>query len=191
MSACSSLRIRFFTRCLITGSTGVSANRGTKSLKSFCLSRVAMWKVLEKITIFSKKFDMYMVSRFDWSISILFFIGGYVCFDQCKSWKVSHRVEIMYFFIFYFLNYLNFFYFFLFFIFEFSNFLWRQFRGMETCPYMAYGRGLPIYGSLHPPQVFGVHKTEHSLLLWIVNHIFVDKTVGIILLKETPFCSTF
>jgi hypothetical protein len=30
-----------------------------------------------------------------------------------------------------------------------SNFLWRQFRVVETCPYMAYGRGLPIYGSLH------------------------------------------
>jgi hypothetical protein len=30
-----------------------------------------------------------------------------------------------------------------------SIFLWRQFRVVETCPYMAYGRGLPIYGSLH------------------------------------------
>jgi hypothetical protein len=31
----------------------------------------------------------------------------------------------------------------------YMNFLWRQFRVVETCPYMAYGRGLPIYGSLH------------------------------------------
>jgi len=29
------------------------------------------------------------------------------------------------------------------------KFVWRQFRGVGLCPYMAYGRGLPIYGSLH------------------------------------------
>jgi hypothetical protein len=30
-----------------------------------------------------------------------------------------------------------------------SIFLWHQFRGVGLCPYMAYGRGLSIYGSLH------------------------------------------
>jgi hypothetical protein len=95
-SAYSSLRMRFSTRCLTTGSTGVSVTRRTKFLKSFFLSRVSMGKVLEKITIVSKTFDIYMVSRFDWSISILFFslVGTYASIGV----KVSHRVEIMYFF---------------------------------------------------------------------------------------------
>ena len=86
----------FSTRCLTTGSTGVSVTRRTKFLKSFFLSRVSMGKVLEKITIVSKKFDIYMVSRFDWSILILFFslVGTYASIGV----KVSHRVEIMYFF---------------------------------------------------------------------------------------------
>jgi hypothetical protein len=34
-----------------------------------------MGKVLEKMTIVSKKFDIYMVSRIEWSISL---IGGYI-----------------------------------------------------------------------------------------------------------------
>ena len=86
----------FSTRCLTTGSTGVSVTRRTKFLKSFFLSRVSMGKVLEKITIVSKKFNIYMVSRFDWSILILFFslVGTYASIGV----KVSHRVEIMYFF---------------------------------------------------------------------------------------------
>ena len=90
-SAYSSLRMRFSTRCLTTGSTGVSVTRRTKFLKSFFLSRVSMGKVLEKITIVSKKFDIYMVSRFDWSISIFFFIGGYVCFDRCEGESSSRN----------------------------------------------------------------------------------------------------
>ena len=94
-SAYSSLRMCFSTRCLTTGSTGVSVTRRTKFLKSFFLSRVSMGKVLEKITIVSKKFDIYMVSRFDWSISIFFsLVGTYASIGV----KVSHRVEIMYFF---------------------------------------------------------------------------------------------
>ena len=40
-SACSSLRMRFSTRCLATGSTGVSVTTRTKFLKSFLLSRVS------------------------------------------------------------------------------------------------------------------------------------------------------
>ena len=55
-----------------------------------------------------------------------------------------------------------------------SIFLWRQFRVMETCPYMAYGRGLPIYGSLHrflgglkcpPPYYSKVLNKQTDLLL--------------------------
>jgi hypothetical protein len=43
-----------------------------------------------------------------------------------------------------------------------SIFLWRQFRGVGLCPYMAYGRGLPIYGDAATPRVFGVpKKTSH------------------------------
>ena len=59
-----------------TGSTRVSVIRRTKFVKSYFLSRVSRWKVLEKMTIVSKKFDIYMVSRFDWSISILFSLVG-------------------------------------------------------------------------------------------------------------------
>ena len=38
-------------------------------------------------------------------------------------------------------------------------------KGVGLCPYMAYGRGLPIYGSLLPSTCFGVHKKSHTLLL--------------------------
>ena len=37
--------------------------------------------------------------------------------------------------------------------------------GVGLCPYMAYGRGIPIYGDAATPRVFRVHKTDHSLLL--------------------------
>ena len=46
-----------------------------------------------------------------------------------------------------------------------SNFLWRQFRGVGLCPYMAYGWRLPIYGSALAPWVFGGTKKPHTLLL--------------------------
>ena len=48
------------------------------------------------MTIVSKNFDIYMVSRFDRSISIIVFslVGTYASIGL----KVSHRVEIMYFF---------------------------------------------------------------------------------------------
>ena len=39
--------------------------------------------------------------------------------------------------------------------------------GVGICPYMAYGRGLPIYGSTLAPWVFGVHKMCLTLLLLI------------------------
>ena len=38
-------------------------------------------------------------------------------------------------------------------IYEFQNFV-TSVPGVETCPYMTYGRGLPIYGSLHPSTCF-------------------------------------
>jgi hypothetical protein len=50
-----------------------------------------------------------------------------------------------------------------------SNFLWRQLRGVGLCPYMAYGRDLPIYGDATTPQVFGVHTMSPSLLLTVHN----------------------
>jgi len=208
-SACSSLRIRFSIRCLTTGYTGVSATRRTQFLKSFFSSRVSMWKVLEKMTIVSKKFDIYMVSRFDWSISILFFIGGYVCFDRCESRKVSHRVESMYFFI---LNFL-FFKFLLhpsvlshrtlgtaecdesycieegnhiwssgcgeFFyhesycdesvimtIYEFQIFCDVSSGGWRRVLLWHMGGVYPYMGPSIPPQVFGVPKKPHTLLLF-------------------------
>jgi hypothetical protein len=37
--------------------------------------------------------------------------------------------------------------------------------GVGLCPYMGYGRGIPIYGDAATPRVFRVHKTDHSLLL--------------------------
>ena len=206
----------FSTRCLTTGSTGVSVTRRTKFLKSFFLSRVSMGKVLEKITILSKKFDIYMVSRFDWSILILFFslVGTYASIGV----KVSHRVEIMYFFIFLIFarsgpgwgydwwTHINmdatlpfesscardggmwwiqrrgdhiwswwcgeFFYHesycderVVMTIYGFQICLWRQFRWVGLCPYMAYGRGLPIYGNAATPQVYRETKMSSSLLL--------------------------
>jgi hypothetical protein len=39
-------------------------------------------------------------------------------------------------------------------IYGFQIFWWRQFRGVGLCPYMAYGRGLPIYGDAATPRVF-------------------------------------
>ena len=37
---------------------------------------------------------------------------------------------------------------------DFQYFLWHQFQGVGLCPYIAYGRGLPLYGSLHPSTGF-------------------------------------
>jgi hypothetical protein len=50
-------------------------------------------------------------------------------------------------------------------IYGFQIFLWRQFRGVGLCPYMAYGWRLPIYGSALAPWVFGGTKKPHTLLL--------------------------
>ena len=36
-----------------------------------------------------------------------------------------------------------------------SNFLVTSVPGVGLCPYMAYGRGLPIYGDAATPRVFG------------------------------------
>ena len=41
--------------------------------------------------------------------------------------------------------------------------------GVGLCPYMAYGRGLPIYGDATTPQVYRVHKKHHTLLLVVLN----------------------
>ena len=47
-----------------------------------------------------------------------------------------------------------------------------QFRArVGLCPCIAYGRGLPFYGSLPPPRVFGVTKNDHSLLLITVRYL--------------------
>ena len=51
-SACSSLRMRFSTRCLATGSTGVSVTTRTKFLKSFLLSRVSKLCIFFNFFIF-------------------------------------------------------------------------------------------------------------------------------------------
>ena len=37
--------------------------------------------------------------------------------------------------------------------------------GVETWPFLEYGRGIPIYGSALAPWVFGVHKMSLTLLL--------------------------
>ena len=52
-----------------------------------------------------------------------------------------------------------------------SIFLWRQFRDVGLCPIMAYGRGLPIYGSLHPSTGCWVPKMCLTLLLiWLYEN---------------------
>jgi hypothetical protein len=156
-----------------------------------------------------------MVSRFDWLISILYsLVGTYALIGV----KVSHRVEIMYFFhIFNFCEVRSgvglwlvnthqygwhppfwvimrsrrgmwwiqrrgdhiwscwcreFFYHesycderVVMTIYGFQICLWRQFRWVGLCLYMAYGRGLPIYGNAATPQVSRGTKLSSSLLL--------------------------
>jgi hypothetical protein len=46
-----------------------------------------------------------------------------------------------------------------------SNIFGDVSSGVGLCPYRTYGRGIPIYGDAATPRVFGVHKTDHSLLL--------------------------
>ena len=75
-SVCSSLRMRFSTRCLYHGIYGSFGHQTDEILEELLFIAFVMWKVIEKMTIVNRKFDMYMVSRFDWSISILFSLAG-------------------------------------------------------------------------------------------------------------------
>ena len=46
-----------------------------------------------------------------------------------------------------------------------SNIFGDVSSGVGLCPNRTYGRGIPIYGDAATPRVFGVHTTDHSLLL--------------------------
>ena len=68
--------MRFSTRSLYHGIYGSFGHQTDEILEELLFIAFVMWKVIEKMTIVNRKFDMYMVSRFDWSISILFSLAG-------------------------------------------------------------------------------------------------------------------
>ena len=67
---------------------------------------------------------------------------------------------------------------------DFNFFFVTSVPGGGLCPYMAYGRGLPIYGSALAPWVFWGAKKPHTLLLlYILINCFFKQIVDIFLTK--------
>ena len=65
---------------------------------------------------------------------------------------------------------------------DFNFFFVTSVPGGGLCPYMAYGRGLPIYGSALAPWVFWGAKKPHTLLLlYILINCFFKLIVDIFL----------
>ena len=154
-SVCSSLRMRFSTRCLYHGIYGSFGHQTDEILEELLFIAFVMWKVIEKMTIVNRKFDMYMVSRFDWSISILFSLAGtYASIDVNRgSWVIESKLCI----------------FFIFSFFEFKNWILNLFLnfliflifvtsapGWVYAPIWEMGVSLALYSSLLPSLGFWV-----------------------------------